>query len=292
MVSPSRPPDPSDLAVNKSTQPIASFAAVVRSRLPDQFPPIKLPPRQYVFKDGLPIISFTKVEVQPGKDRLQFAIVAKFSSGRLPINDIRRSLVSAWGHILIILLSSDDANKVLAHLMRKVVQSMFRLFRWSPDFHYRKGPTTTTAWVRLPGFSQLINGLGRLPIAVTQGHALNLIFPKHCHRSCKCKLHGHQLSNCRKVKPSPSELHEANISTKQRDLEPISCERIERPISNLEPAESQQIPTDWITVCKRRQRKGRQQINDDIQLDSNVIFLIDTQGLQVHVLTNAQEDHS
>ncbi|KAL9667556.1 hypothetical protein QQ045_001918 [Rhodiola kirilowii] len=137
---------------------------MARSHVGIKFPEIHLAPRQYAIKDGRPTVSFTRTEIQPGLDRLQFAIVAKFSVDQPPVEEIRRVFVSSWGldvgvtisaldgrHILIILQSEEAANRVLAHPSRKVGQSLFRLFRWLADFHARKEPTTTTAWVRLLG---------------------------------------------------------------------------------------------------------------------------------------------
>ncbi|KAL9676912.1 hypothetical protein QQ045_005134 [Rhodiola kirilowii] len=114
-------------------------------------------------KDGKPLISFTKAKVRAGKDRLQNALVTKFSAGRPHIDEVRRALCSAWAlpapptigaldarHVLVIAVSADDANTILAHPVRKINQSFFRVFRWSPDYNTRKEPTPISTWVRLP----------------------------------------------------------------------------------------------------------------------------------------------
>ncbi|KAL9689936.1 hypothetical protein QQ045_010327 [Rhodiola kirilowii] len=109
---------------------------------------ILLPARQQATKDGNPMVAFTASEIQPGIQRLQHSLIAKFSSGRPSIDDVRHHLSKTWGledkstigdmdarHILIILPTANESNKIRAHPLRKVCQSLFRLFRWSPDFH-------------------------------------------------------------------------------------------------------------------------------------------------------------
>ncbi|KAL9674603.1 hypothetical protein QQ045_030875 [Rhodiola kirilowii] len=179
----SHPPDPPDesatytnqwpaLFNRDSRQPrpaptngraVPSFGAVTRSR-PAHPPPVKLAPRQYGVKDGKPVVSFTQAELQPGIQRLQHSLIAKFSARRPHIDEVRHAMNQAWDfetpviigamdarHVLIRLSSVDEANKVLAHSMRKAGNYIFRLFRWTQDFHRTKEPTITTAWIKLPG---------------------------------------------------------------------------------------------------------------------------------------------
>ncbi|KAL9679188.1 hypothetical protein QQ045_017044 [Rhodiola kirilowii] len=135
---------------------------VAKSKGGSRFPPIHLAPRQYGSKEGKPAISFTSAELQVGVEHLKHTLVAKFSSGRPPIDDVRKAFIAAWSlngqvsigawdarHILIVLDSDQDACKVLAHPMRKLGHSMFRVFRWTKDFNTRREPSTTTAWIRL-----------------------------------------------------------------------------------------------------------------------------------------------
>ncbi|KAL9663664.1 hypothetical protein QQ045_019055 [Rhodiola kirilowii] len=102
-------------------------------------------------------------ELQVGVDYLKHSIVAKFSSGRPPIDDVRKASPAAWGTadqcsigawdarlVLIILHSKQDAWKVVADPMRKLGHCMFYIFCWANDFSTCRNPSTTTAWIRLP----------------------------------------------------------------------------------------------------------------------------------------------
>ncbi|CAM8896606.1 unnamed protein product [Rhodiola kirilowii] len=248
---PSEPPDH-----RRSTQ--TSFAAIARPKLVFRFPPISIPSKPRTLKDGKPAVTFTASELQPGVQRFQHSIIAKFTAGRPHIDDIRRCFASAWSiadldsigaidarHILIITSSEEDSNKILAHPLRKVGQSLFRLFRWSPDFHRRREPTTTTTWIKLPGLPNQLYDQGYLYTIVSQfsrfiaiDHRTRVVSNPSFARVCieldlnkpipeevwiglpnsdgfwqaityenklsycsRCKLHGHDLSNCRKTKP-------------------------------------------------------------------------------------------
>ncbi|CAM8904624.1 unnamed protein product [Rhodiola kirilowii] len=248
---PSEPPEP-----RRSTQP--SFAAIARPKLVFRFPPISIPSKPRILKEGKPAVTFTASELQPGIQRFQYSIIAKFTAGRPHIDDIRRCFASAWSiadldsigaidarHILIIASSEEDSNKILAHPLRKVGQSLFRLFRWSPDFHRRREPTTTTTWIKLPGLPNQLYDQGYLYTIVSQfsrfiaiDHRTRVVSNPSFARVCieldlnkpipeevwiglpnsdgfwqpityenklsycsRCKLHGHDLSNCRKTKP-------------------------------------------------------------------------------------------
>ncbi|KAL9667842.1 hypothetical protein QQ045_002211 [Rhodiola kirilowii] len=131
------PLDPPDLPVHHP-----SFASMVRPTILFCFPPIQLPDRQHATKDGKPMVAFTASEIQPDIQRLQHSLIVKFSAGRLPIYDVRHYLAEAWGladkstigamdarHILIILPTANESNRILAHPLRKVSQSLFLLFR-------------------------------------------------------------------------------------------------------------------------------------------------------------------
>ncbi|KAL9674890.1 hypothetical protein QQ045_003089 [Rhodiola kirilowii] len=154
---------PSSALAGASTPGSRSFVAVTQGQNECKFPAIKLATRQYGVKDGKPVIHFTAVGLQVGYEHLKHALVAKFSGGRPPIQEVRRSFIAVWcpsarcsigawdaKHILIILELEQDANKVLSHPLRKLGHSPFRIFRWNKDFNSKTEPTTTTAWIRLP----------------------------------------------------------------------------------------------------------------------------------------------
>ncbi|KAL9676488.1 hypothetical protein QQ045_004702 [Rhodiola kirilowii] len=173
LVAHCRPPDPNGYPVLNATSPPPppanvwtvegrSFSNVAKTKPSSRFPPIQLASRQYGSKDGKPSISFTPAELQVGVDYLKFSLMAKFSGGRPPIEDIRKAFSTAWTligqcsigawdarHILIVLDTEQDARRVLVHPMRKLGHSLFRVFRWMKDFSTRREPTTTMAWIRL-----------------------------------------------------------------------------------------------------------------------------------------------
>ncbi|KAL9668229.1 hypothetical protein QQ045_002606 [Rhodiola kirilowii] len=140
----------------------ADVAAVTKVVTPIRFPTILLNPRQYGLKDGKPSISFTPTELQAGVDMLKYALVAKFSTGRSPIEEVRKAFMASWGlggtcsigaldarHILIVLDNEQEARKVLSHPSRKLGHSFYRIFRWTKDFNTKKESSITSAWIRL-----------------------------------------------------------------------------------------------------------------------------------------------
>ncbi|KAL9685801.1 hypothetical protein QQ045_023255 [Rhodiola kirilowii] len=137
------------------------------------FPSIQLAARQYRIKEGKPVISFTTSEFQVGEDHLKHALVAKFTGGRPVISEVRQSFMQLWAingrcsigaldakHILIVLESENDARTVLAHPIRKLGHSPFRIFRWSWDFSTKREATTTTNWIRLDNLPPVLNNPG------------------------------------------------------------------------------------------------------------------------------------
>ncbi|KAL9690356.1 hypothetical protein QQ045_010754 [Rhodiola kirilowii] len=171
--------DPPDPRVTATTTLTKSFRDATRSQSEDDFPKIKLAPRQYGLKDGKPAVTFTQAELQPGIHRLQHSLIAKFSSGRPPIEDVRRLLIQDWAmdiqatigamdarHVLIILSKASDANRILAHPVRKIGNYLFRLFRWTQYFKRNKEPTTTTSWIKLPGLPAELFNVGYIEAIV------------------------------------------------------------------------------------------------------------------------------
>ncbi|CAM8945380.1 unnamed protein product [Rhodiola kirilowii] len=152
-------------------------------------------------------------------------------------------------HILIVLDSEEDARKVLAHPMRKLGHSLFRIFRWSMDFNTKSEPTATTSWVRLPSLPPALNNPRYIESIVSSfgkflavdkrtrsftnpnyarvcmeidstkdmleevwiatgpnvGFWQTIIYESRLQYCLKCKLHGHDISNCRKNKKRQEE---------------------------------------------------------------------------------------
>ncbi|CAM8983222.1 unnamed protein product [Rhodiola kirilowii] len=124
-------PDPQPAATSKGQ--VRSFVAVARGQAISKFPTVKLAPRQYELKDGKPVMSFTQAELQPGLQKLQFSLIAKFLASRPQIEEVRRLMNQAWAleepvtigamdarHVLIILSSTSNANRLLAHFSERL----------------------------------------------------------------------------------------------------------------------------------------------------------------------------
>ncbi|CAM8896502.1 unnamed protein product [Rhodiola kirilowii] len=188
---------------------------------------------------------------------MKHALVAKFSGGRPPIQELRQCFSSTWKpsgrcsigaldakHILIVLETEADARKVLSHPLRKIGLSLFRIFRWSQDFSTSREPTSTTAWVRLmnlppsltnPGYIEaIVSSFGRflavdnrtrqltnpnyarvcmeldmlkgfpeeiwISTGADSGFWQKIVYENRLDYCTNCKLHGHSIQNCRKVK--------------------------------------------------------------------------------------------
>ncbi|CAM8982810.1 unnamed protein product [Rhodiola kirilowii] len=165
---PSKPPDPSH--VDESLIPpqaakLSFAAATSKPLLQPRFQPIPLSSRQYGQVDGKPTVYFTTAEFDAGAALFRHSLIAKFTLGRPSIAEIRTVFKENWRitgratiseiydgrHLMIILDSEDDAKIALTSPIRKVGHSMFRLFRYTPDYSPRRESTTTTKWVRLSG---------------------------------------------------------------------------------------------------------------------------------------------
>lgn len=151
-----KPPDP-------VTRASVSYAAVVAgpSPLPSlnpRFSPFVLPARQVGSKEGRPSICFSKVEIGECEKRFAFSIVAKFTVGRPSLGEIQAAFQGAlsttgrvtisevWDsrHLFIIFDFEDDVPVALASPLRKIGNAMFRLFRWSADYNYRRESAIST----------------------------------------------------------------------------------------------------------------------------------------------------
>ncbi|KAL9667995.1 hypothetical protein QQ045_002366 [Rhodiola kirilowii] len=137
-----------------------------------------VPLKGYSF--AAPSISFTPAELQAGVDNLKYSLVAKFSEGRPPKEEIRKALLAVWGltgqcsigpwnarHILVVLDSELDARKVLSHPLWKLGHAFFWVFTWAKDFNSRREPTTTTAWVRMNNLPHQMYNQGSIEAIVS-----------------------------------------------------------------------------------------------------------------------------
>ncbi|KAL9658972.1 hypothetical protein QQ045_021145 [Rhodiola kirilowii] len=229
---------------------------------------------------------------------------------------IHRTFSQAWGisnecsigaldarHILIILTSEEESNRILSHPMRKVGQSLFRLFRWNADFHRRKESTVTTTWVKLPGLpSNLFDQGYILSILSTfarflaidektrmvsnpsfaracieldltkpipnevwvgygnnQGYWQEITYESKLMYCSKCKLHGHDLSGCRKIKvPGPITVKVDNHAVPDLHTKSVPDPKLAHPATKNQPdPKSVQSRTnnqqgEWVVVTNRK----------------------------------------
>ncbi|KAL9661637.1 hypothetical protein QQ045_026461 [Rhodiola kirilowii] len=134
-----------DILTLQSPQPCQSFVAVARSSPSSLFPPIQLAPRQTSLKDGKPM-----------------NLASPTTIGALDAS-----------HVLIIPRSPEDSTLILAHPARKIGQSLFRIFRWTPDYNFKKEPTTISTWGRFPNLPTNVYDQGFIAaIASSFGHFL------------------------------------------------------------------------------------------------------------------------
>ncbi|KAL9679253.1 hypothetical protein QQ045_017109 [Rhodiola kirilowii] len=158
------PPDPNLMVLEGNRK--ATFASIIaRPASSPRFPEIQLAARQYGLKEGVPMVTFTSAEYQAATQRLAHTLIAKFQIGRPPFEVVKQTFLGSWKiegritissnwddrHIVIILDSEKDVNAVLTSPLRRVGHTMFRLFRWTPDYNPKKESTTVTKWIRFPG---------------------------------------------------------------------------------------------------------------------------------------------
>lgn len=268
-----RPPDPKPPDIGKR-----SFAEVVRTaaesvdfrsrneiRAISRLGAIELTARNYGRYEGEYSIPFSPEEIEAGGRSFQHTLIAKFTAGRPPIEEIRKTLQENWKirgraticdiwdsrHLLVILDSEEDAVAALTSQVRRIKQTYFRLFRFSDEYNPKSEVPVTTKWIRLPGlppifwhnsyiaaiansFSHFLDTDMRtktcasmryaracvevdvtrpLPTKVwidlpnNKGFWQNIVFEGNMAFCSHCKIHGHELSVCRKRKPA--RMHES-----------------------------------------------------------------------------------
>uniref|UniRef100_A0A7N0TNJ5 DUF4283 domain-containing protein n=1 Tax=Kalanchoe fedtschenkoi TaxID=63787 RepID=A0A7N0TNJ5_KALFE len=95
--------------------------------------------------------------------QLQHALVTKFSLGRPHVSIVEKEIRLAWRlngplmisdldgrHIMLILSSEKDITTVLTQGPRKVRTSLFCLFCWTLEFHFRRESTVISTCIRFP----------------------------------------------------------------------------------------------------------------------------------------------
>lgn len=88
-------------------------------------------------------------------------MIMKFSAGKPRLQEIRTHIASTWAlenqpavgyldprHVTLNMASQSDTKKALACPSNKIDTSLFRLFRWTPDFETGKESSFVPVWVK------------------------------------------------------------------------------------------------------------------------------------------------
>ncbi|KAL9673994.1 hypothetical protein QQ045_030258 [Rhodiola kirilowii] len=107
-------------------------------------------------------------ELQAGVDNLKNALVAKFSSGRPPIEEVRQQFLSTWALHDRCSIGAWDAKRILIGTRRTedFIPSHEKA-RWSKDISTRREPTITTTWIRLTSLPLELYNLGYIESIVS-----------------------------------------------------------------------------------------------------------------------------
>lgn len=157
------PGGPSASAPATTTSPPLSYSAVA-AKAPMVFPrlhPVPLASRPPTFVDNIPAILFTNVEEEQLRRQRENTLILKFSAGKPSPYEIRCHIASEWNldiqpavgildprHITLHMGSAADTKRALAHTENKIKTSLFRLFRWTPDFEVGKDSSLAAVWVK------------------------------------------------------------------------------------------------------------------------------------------------
>lgn len=125
--------------------------------------PLVYRPAAYV--DNTPALLLTPMEEELLRKQRENTLIMKFTSQHPNLYEIRSHIHTEWNlesppavgeldvrHVTIHMASTTDTKRALAHPANKVKESLFRLFRWTPDFEIGKDSSFTVVWVRFYDF--------------------------------------------------------------------------------------------------------------------------------------------
>lgn len=125
---------------------------------------VALAHRPISFIDNIPAVLFTDIEEDQLCRQRENTLIMKFSSGKPRLEEIRAHIASTWNldappavgyldplHVTINMASPADTRMALARPSNKINNSMFRLFRWTPDFEIGKESSIVAVWVKFYG---------------------------------------------------------------------------------------------------------------------------------------------
>lgn len=122
--------------------------------------PVALIHRPITYVDNIPAILFTSVEDQLCRQR-ENTLIMKFSAGKPRCEYIRAHIAEAWNletqpvvgymdprHVTLNMASPEDTKRALSPPTNKINNSLFWLFRWTPDFEIGKESSFVAVWVK------------------------------------------------------------------------------------------------------------------------------------------------
>lgn len=148
---------------NASHSTSQSYAAVVtKAYTTPSLTPVPLANRPITYVANMPAIILTSVEEDQLRKQRENTLIMKFSAGMPNLYEIRSHIHSEWNlerspavgiidkrHITLHMASSMDTKRALAHTTNKIKTSMFRVFRWTPDFEVGKDSALAAVWVKM-----------------------------------------------------------------------------------------------------------------------------------------------
>lgn len=123
---------------------------------------VPLANRPISYVEGIPAIILTSIEEDQLRKQRENTLIMKFSAGMPNLYEIRSHIHSEWNlerapavgildqrHVTLHMASTMDTNRALARTKNKITTSMFRLFRWTPEFEIGKDSSLAAVWVKM-----------------------------------------------------------------------------------------------------------------------------------------------
>ncbi|KAL3628287.1 hypothetical protein CASFOL_027333 [Castilleja foliolosa] len=162
---PDPPPAPS--ITHKNTYAEALIPDISKRKEPNWFrlEPIPLAIRTPTYVNNVPVCIISPMEVELASKQLEFALVLKFSSGRPSLFEIRNHINLHWNlskepvlslldarHILMITACNEDMVRAQSRVSHRINSSLYRIFRWTIDFDFKRDSSVIPIWINLPKF--------------------------------------------------------------------------------------------------------------------------------------------
>lgn len=142
-------------------QSAQSYSAVTKhTRTVPRLKPVSLVYRPISYVDNILAVLFTSIKEDQLCCQRENTLIMKFST-EPRLEEIRAHIVESWNlkpqpavgyldprHVTLNMASPADTKRALSRPSNKINNSLFRLFRWSPDFYIGKESSIVAIWVR------------------------------------------------------------------------------------------------------------------------------------------------